>query len=50
MANTPKRVGRKIQQLSERYGGGAFLIAYFTAVIIVVLPLMILEVAAGRLV
>ncbi len=30
-------------------GGGAFLIAYFAAIIIIVLPLMILEVAAGRL-
>lgn len=30
-------------------GGGAFLVAYFTALIFVVLPIMILEVAAGRL-
>lgn len=30
-------------------GGGAFLVAYFTALIVMVIPIMILEVAAGRL-
>jgi NSS family neurotransmitter:Na+ symporter len=30
-------------------GGGAFVVAYLTALIVVVMPIMILEVAAGRL-